>query len=85
MPAPPSVLALPPMPSTTVSHPRSSAARTTSPVPYEVAVSGASASGGSSRSPETSAISTTAVPPRTAKAVSTASPVGPSARTGTRS
>ena len=85
IPAPPSVLALPPMPSTIVWHPWSSAALMTSPVPYELASNAASRSCGSSRQPDTSAISTTATPSRAANAVSTGSPVGPSARTGTRS
>ena len=84
IPAPPSVLALPPMPSTTVRQPWSSAALTTSPVPYELACSASSRSGISSASPETSAISTTATPSRAANAVVTGSPVGPCARTSTR-
>ena len=41
IPAPPSVLALPPTPSTTRSQPASSAARRTSPVPWLEATSGA--------------------------------------------
>ena len=82
IPAPPSVLALPPMPSTISRQPWSSAARTTSPVPYELAPSASSRSGISSASPDTSAISTTATPSRAANAVVTGSPVGPCARTG---
>src|SRR4029453_2144965 len=56
-----------------------------SPVPYELASSAASRPCGSRLRPDTSAISTTATPSRTANAVSTGSPVGPSARTETRS
>lgn len=85
MPAPPSVVALPPTPSTMVRAPASSAARSSSPVPYVVAVSGAKIPGGSRRSPEASAISTTAVPSRSAYAASTVSPIGPVTRTVRRS
>ena len=84
MPAPPSVVALPPMPRTTCVQPASSAAPMTSPSPRLVAVSGASRPPGSRHSPDTSAISTTAVSPRRAYAVRPARPwVRPP--TGTRS
>jgi hypothetical protein len=66
MPAPPSVLALPPIPTTTRAQPASSAARTTSPRPALDAVSGARFPGGIRTSPHASAISTTAVPSRRA-------------------
>ncbi|GAA3038264.1 hypothetical protein GCM10020000_15550 [Streptomyces olivoverticillatus] len=87
MPAPPSVVALPPTPSTIVRAPASSAARTSSPVPYVVAVRGARTPWGSRRSPDASAISTTAVrlPRSSAKAAATGSPTGPATRTSHRS
>jgi len=66
-------------------QPCSSAAAITWPVPKELATSGASPSRGSNRSPDTSAISTTATPSARANAVSTGCPVGPCACTGTRS
>ena len=84
MPAPPSVLALPPIPSTTCA-PR---------VEGRADDLAQAAAGRGERlesaireppSPDTSAISTTAVSPRRAYAVVTGSPVGPVAVTGTRS
>jgi len=84
MPAPPSVLALPPMPRTTWRQPRSRAARTSSPVPRLVAVVGAGRPPGSRRSPDASASSTTATWSRTATAASTGVPVGPVQRTSRR-
>ncbi len=85
MPAPPSVVALPPTPNTIERAPASSAAFSTSPEPYVVAVSGAKTPAGSSWSPEASAISTTAVPSRSANAAVTSSPSGPVTRTSRRS
>ena len=85
MPAPPSVQALPPIPSTTLSQPRSRAARISSPVPRLVAVVAAGRPPGSRRSPDASASSTTAVPSPTARAAATGSPVGPVQRTSWRS
>ncbi len=85
MPAPPSVVALPPTPKTIERAPASSAALRTSPEPYVVAVSGANVPAGSSWRPEASAISTTAVPPRSAKVAVTWSPSGPVTRTSRRS
>ena len=75
-PAPPSVQALPPTPSTIVSAPASSAARSACPVPRLLARSGSRRSGGSSANPDAAANSTTAVRSRTAIAVSTGSPSG---------
>ena len=65
-PAPPSVLALPPTPSTIRRAPDSSAARSTSPAPKLDAVSGADRPPGSRARPQTPANSTTATSPRRA-------------------
>ncbi len=85
MPAPPSVVALPPTPNTIVRAPASSAARSSSPEPYVEEVSGAKTPLGRRCSPLASAISTTAVSPRTAKAAVTSSPRGPATRISRRS
>ena len=77
------MLALPPMPSTILVAPRSSAAAMTWPTPNVEASRGAGRPAGSRRRPATSASSITAVPPLTANVVSTGSPVGPSAVTVT--
>src|SRR5690606_117111 len=84
IPAPPSVVALPPTPNTMLRAPASSAARSSSPEPYVDAVSGAKVSCGSRWSPLASAISTTAVSPRSANAAGTGSPSGPWTRTPRR-
>ncbi len=62
MPAPPSVLALPPMAKISLRAPASSAAAMTCPNPVLEAVSGASTPPGSRTRPQASASSTTAVP-----------------------
>ena len=70
IPAPPSVVALPPSPSTIVSAPASSAATSSSPVPYVVATAAVRGDGpgsGSRCRPEAWASSTTAVEPLVAK------------------
>ena len=85
MPAPPSVVALPPTPNTIVRAPASSAARSSSPEPYVDAVSGAKTPAGSRCSPLASAISTTAVSPRSANAAVTSCPRGPATGTSRRS
>lgn len=85
MPAPPSVVALPPTPNTMVVAPASSAAASSSPEPYVVAVSGANTPSGRCWRPEASAISTTAVEPRSAYAAVTGSPTGPVTRASRRS
>ena len=87
-PAPPSVLADPPTPTTTSSAPRSSAAAHRLTEPRLDAVSGAGTPPGSRPSPQASAISTRTVtrrPPRrrTASVADTGSPVGPCTATGT--
>jgi len=64
MPAPPSVVALPPIASTSRRGPAVSAARSSSPTPRVVAVVGAGAV--SSPSPAADASSTTVVPPSVA-------------------
>ncbi len=85
MPAPPSVVALPPTPKTIEVAPASRAASNSSPVPYVVAVRGAKTPAGRCWSPEASAISTTAVPSsRSAKVAVTGVPVGPVTRASCR-
>ncbi|MEJ7690278.1 MAG: hypothetical protein WKF76_07510 [Nocardioidaceae bacterium] len=64
MPAPPSVEALPPMPTRICVHPASRAAAMTSPTPRLVAVAGAGTESGNRPRPHTSASSITASPPR---------------------
>ncbi len=85
MPAPPSVVALPPTPNTMVRAPASSAARSSSPEPYVEAVSGAKTPAGRRCNPLASAISTTAVSPLSANAAVTSWPSGPATRTSRRS
>ncbi|EXI74920.1 MAG: hypothetical protein AW07_01531 [Candidatus Accumulibacter sp. SK-11] len=63
MPAPPSFVALPPMPMMIRRSPQSSAARISSPVPKVVVSRGSRWPGASSGSPDAAAISTTAVVP----------------------
>src|SRR5699024_4664800 len=84
MPAPPSVDALPPIPRWMLPRPERRAARRTSPTPRLEDSSGRSSSPGRRSRPHASAISTNAVSGSiAAKAVSTVSPVGPEAVTGT--
>ncbi len=84
-PAPPSVVATPPTPSTIRLAPIRSAARISSPTPRLVAVSGASSPGGSSVSPHACAASMTAVPSSSANDAVTAAPTGPPTSMSTRS
>jgi hypothetical protein len=76
-PAPPSVVATPPRPSTTRLAPSSAAARISSPTPWLVAVSGASDPAGSKVSPHAWAASMTAVPSSIASDAVTGCPAGP--------
>ncbi len=66
-PRPPSVVALPPMPSVTWRAPPSMAAASRSPVPALVAAIGSRSSSVTRDSPDASAISTTARPPSAAR------------------
>lgn len=63
MPAPPSLVALPPIPMMKRRAPASSAARISSPTPAVLACSGARCAGGTSARPLAAAISITAVRP----------------------
>ena len=80
MPAPPSVLATPPRPSTIRRAPRDAAAATSSPTPKLVAVSGSAAPPGSRTRPAACAASMIAVPSRQANSASTGRPAGPRTR-----
>ena len=62
IPAPPSLVALPPMPTMKRRAPPSKAARINSPKPNVVVTSGLRRSGGASARPEAAAISRTATP-----------------------
>src|SRR6266516_981943 len=83
MPAPPSLVALPPIPMRSRRQPRSTALRINSPVPQVVVIRGSRRSGGTSGSPEAAAISITAVlsalstSPKMPKKAATGSPSGP--------
>ena len=84
MPAPPSVLATPPRPSTIRRAPRAAAAAMSSPTPKLVAASGCSLPPGSRASPHACAASMIAVPSRHPNSARAGCPVGPrtSSRTG---
>src|SRR5258708_12875445 len=79
MPAPPSLVALPPIPIIKCVRPSSSAARISSPTPYVVAMRGSRCSAGTSGRPELAAISITALRPSpiSPKKASTGCPKGP--------
>ena len=83
-PVPPSVVALPPTPSTSRSTPSSSAAATSSPVPYVPALRGSGVPPGSRVSPEAAASSTTAVRGVGARRARGRRPRGPARRWGRR-
>ena len=77
-PRPPSVVAEPPIPTSTRRAPCSSAAETSSPVPCVVALTGSLPSAPPTRErPEARAISITAVRPTNRHGASTGSPSGP--------
>ncbi len=78
-PAPPSLVALPPIPMINRRAPASTAARTNSPVPRVVARRGSRRAFGTSQRPEAEAISSTAVRPSPSNpnGAATGSPSGP--------